>query len=203
LQTFEDEIVDKIKEIKQSKNYENILIALHSFLSDNLDSPSVTVENIKTFEELHHELYFKSLDEIRLDRLKLLNKYIDSQYLYSLPINKINKALDILDSFLGFTIFYDTRRADFFAECSLIETFSSLDLPEKFKQIIKEREEFALSTRDKILNITKNTNKYNCNTIFYETVITKSLKNWQKTYGHSLYYILNDTEKRMKSLILK
>lgn len=86
---------------------------MHSFLSDNLDSPSVIVENIKTFEELHHELYFKSLDEIRLDRLKLLNKYIDSQYLYSLPINKINRALDILNSFLGFTIFYDTRRADF------------------------------------------------------------------------------------------
>ena len=77
MHTFEDEIIDKIKEIQQSKNYENILIALHSFLSDNLDSPSVIVENIKTFEELHHELYFKSLDEIRLDNFRKNKKKWD------------------------------------------------------------------------------------------------------------------------------
>jgi len=203
LQSFEDEIVNKIKEIQQTKNYENILIALHSFLSDNLDSPSAIIENIKTFEELHHELYFKSLDEIRLDRLKLLNKYIDSQYLYSLPINKINKALDILNSFIGFSIFYDTKRADFFAECYLLETFEHLGMPGNFKDLINTRNEMSLKTKEKILSITKNTNKYNWNTIFYETVITKSLQTWQKTYGHSNYYLLNDTEKRMKSLILK
>lgn len=203
MQKFEDTIIEKINEIKTSKNPEKVLIALHSFLSDNLDSPAVIIENIKSFEQLHHELYNLSLEQIRLERLKLINKYIDTQYLFSLPINKIHKALETLNSFLDFNIFYDVRRADFFAPCLVVSSFKDLDFPDKFKSILEDREKSASKLKEKVLNVTKNTNKYNWNTLYYEAVISKSLIYWQKNYGDCNVYVLDDTEKRMNSLIIK